>query len=150
MAFILSNTTTTSLLLDPLHVSTSRTSKPRVLLSDILLHKERLVITRSSSVHVRAKSKNGNLLDYENNSSDDENGNGVEDDGLEENNDGFDWEMDMRRRVKEIQEMRELEKKADELLSRDDGDGDEGRDESEEEKRLRVRKELQKVAQEQE
>jgi hypothetical protein len=58
----------------------------------------------------------------------------------------FDWEKEMRRRVKEIEERRELEKKAEELQSRlEDGEG-EGEEETEEEKRMRVRKELEKVS----
>ncbi|KAL3636393.1 hypothetical protein CASFOL_020940 [Castilleja foliolosa] len=88
-------------------------------------------------------------------SSDDENGNGFEDElGDEEE---FDWEKEMRMRVKEIEDMRELEKKAEELqykVDRDyedgDGDGDgEQKEETEEQKRMRVKKELQKVAREQ-
>ncbi|KAL0447165.1 UNVERIFIED_CONTAM: hypothetical protein Slati_1844400 [Sesamum latifolium] len=61
----------------------------------------------------------------------------------------------MRRRVQEIQDMRELEKKAEELQYKVDqeyGDGDsdnEENEETEEEKRTRVRKELEKVAREQ-
>jgi hypothetical protein len=58
----------------------------------------------------------------------------------------FDWEKEMRRRVKEIEERRELEKKAEELQNRvEDGEG-EGEEETEEEKRKRVRKELEKVS----
>ncbi|KAG2708164.1 hypothetical protein I3760_05G179400 [Carya illinoinensis] len=61
----------------------------------------------------------------------------------------FDWEKEMRRRVKEIEERRELERKAEELQSRlEDGEG-EGKEETEEEKRMRVKKELEKVAKEQ-
>nr|AGV54532.1 hypothetical protein [Phaseolus vulgaris] len=51
----------------------------------------------------------------------------------------------MRRRVREFEARRELEKKAEELQSR----VDEGKEETEEEKRMRVRKELEKVAKEQ-
>lgn len=72
------------------------------------------------------------------------NGNEVEEGGGGE----LDWEKQMRKRVKEIEEMRELEKKAEELQSRGEADedgGGEGKDETEEEKRMRVRKELEKV-----
>ena len=61
----------------------------------------------------------------------------------------------MRMRVKENEDMRELEKKAEELQSRDEevegelgdeGDGvNEREEETEEEKRMRVRRELEKV-----
>ncbi|XP_057529242.1 uncharacterized protein LOC130807878 [Amaranthus tricolor] len=90
------------------------------------------------------------------NSSDEENGNG---NGDEEGGKGvnggvdeevFDWETAMRRRVKELEEMRELEKKAEELQGRiGDEDRDDDGDETEEEKKMRVRKELEKVAKEQ-
>lgn len=91
-----------------------------------------------------------NEVEYEN-SSDDENGNG---NGFEEElqDDGnFDWEKEMRKRVKEIEEMRELEKKAEELQYKVDqeyGEGDsngEPDEETEEQKRMRVKKELEKV-----
>ncbi|CAL1360092.1 unnamed protein product [Linum trigynum] len=82
--------------------------------------------------------------------SDEENGNGNGEEGEE---DPFDWEKEMRKRVKEIEEMKELEKKAEELQSKAEEEisenGQEGREETEEEKRQRVRKELEKVAQEQ-
>lgn len=108
-------------------------------------HRERYVNKRKSS-----QSK-VNEVEYEN-SSDDENGNG---NGFEDElgeDDGFDWEMEMRRRVKEIEEMRELEKKAEELQYKVDqeyGDGDnngEPNEETEEQKRMRVKKELEKVS----
>lgn len=101
-----------------------------------------------------------NEVDYES-SSDEDNGNGYGDDEDidDERKKRLDWEKEMRMRVKEIEDMRELEKKAEELQSRgeeDDGEnGDEGEDESEpteeteEEKRMRVRRELEKVAKEQ-
>lgn len=60
--------------------------------------------------------------------------------------DGDDFETKIRRRVKEFEERRELEKKAEEYL---ESKGDDGEEESEEEKRMRVRKELEKVAKEQ-
>lgn len=51
----------------------------------------------------------------------------------------------MRRRVKEIEEMKELERKAEELQSRAEGGGGGGEEETEEEKKQRVRRELEKV-----
>lgn len=61
-----------------------------------------------------------------------------------------DWEKEeMKKRVKEIQEMKELEKKAEELVGEIGGDDGEGSGESEEDKKMRVRKELEKVAKEQ-
>ncbi|KAI3859237.1 hypothetical protein MKW92_006738 [Papaver armeniacum] len=69
------------------------------------------------------------------------------------------WVEQMRKRVKELEELKELERKAEELQNRiDDGDdgGDEDEDDfggddedTEERKRMRVRKELEKVAKEQ-
>ncbi|KAG6752120.1 hypothetical protein POTOM_044339 [Populus tomentosa] len=87
--------------------------------------------------------------------------NGVDFDSDEENGNGgggggggdqepFDWEKEMRKRVKEIEERRELVKKAEELQSRIfDDNSQEEKEESEEEKKERVRKELEKVAMEQ-
>ncbi|XP_030960936.1 uncharacterized protein LOC115982467 isoform X1 [Quercus lobata] len=104
---------------------------------------------RHQRVVARGKSKSKvNGVDFDASSSDEEgNGNG---EGDEES---FDWEKEMRRRVKEIEERKELEKKAEELQSRMEEEGgeggDEGKEETEEEKRARVRKELEKVAKEQ-
>ncbi|EEE59304.1 hypothetical protein OsJ_11357 [Oryza sativa Japonica Group] len=56
------------------------------------------------------------------------------------------WEAEMARRLKEAEEMEELERTAEELQSQAAA---EAPDESEEEKRERVRRELQKVAKEQ-
>ena len=101
---------------------------------------------RHQRVVARGKSNSKvNGVDFDASSSDEEgNGNG---EGDEES---FDWEKEMRRRVKEIEERKELEKKAEELQSRmeEEGgeDGDEGKEETEEEKRARVRKELEKVS----
>lgn len=104
-------------------------------------HRERHVNKRKSKV---------NEVEYEN-SSDDENGNG---NGFEDelgDDDGFNWEKEMRRRVKEIEDMRELETKAEELQYEADqeyGDDDtngEQNEETEEQKRMRVKKELEKV-----
>ncbi|KAL2547035.1 Tetratricopeptide repeat (TPR)-like superfamily protein [Forsythia ovata] len=144
-------------------------SKIRPLPSDIVLHlfkkdhqnfnfESLLFENKERHVNIRGKSSRSkvNEVEYEN-SSDDENGNG---NGFEEEfgeDEGFDWEKVMRRRVKEIEEMRELEKKAEELQYKVDQeydnnseDGqDDNREETEEEKRMRVRKELEKVAKEQ-
>lgn len=86
-----------------------------------------------------------NAVDFDAGSSDEENGNG---NGEKEE---YDWEKEMRRRVKEIEEMRELEKKAEELQSKaeEDDSESEAKEETEEEKRMRVRRELEKVAKEQ-
>ncbi|EEF34474.1 conserved hypothetical protein [Ricinus communis] len=81
---------------------------------------------------------NGNFSDEENGS----NGEGEEEPAL-------DWEKEMRKKVEEIEEMRELEKKAEELQSKAEESESEDREETEEEKRMRVRKELEKVAREQ-
>ncbi|KAI3931289.1 hypothetical protein MKX01_040206 [Papaver californicum] len=80
--------------------------------------------------------------------------------GEDEGDENFEsWEEQMRKRVKELEELKELEKKAEELQNRigdDDDGGDEDEDEfrgddedTEERKRMRVRKELEKVAKEQ-
>ncbi|XP_059657857.1 uncharacterized protein LOC132304273 [Cornus florida] len=100
--------------------------------------------TRNQRVGVRGKvNSKVNAVDSEGSSDDD--GNGYE----EEEEEGFDWEKEMRKRVKEIEERKELERKAEELQSRmEDGEG-EFKEETEEEKRMRVRKELEKVAKEQ-
>ncbi|KAJ9176332.1 hypothetical protein P3X46_011656 [Hevea brasiliensis] len=97
---------------------------------------------RSQRVVARAKANSKvNGVDFD---SDEENGNG-NGEGEEE----YDWEKEMRKRVKEIEEMRELEKKAEELQSKAEDSESEDREETEEEKKMRVRKELEKVAQEQ-
>ncbi|KAK1415785.1 hypothetical protein QVD17_31572 [Tagetes erecta] len=121
------------------------------------------------SVRGRKANSKSNEVDYES-SSDEDNGNGYEDDDDDdieiERKRRLEWENEMRMRVKEIEDMRELEKKAQELQSRGEGDfgenGDEGDDgdgegdgesdggeENEEQKRMRVRRELEKVAKEQ-
>ncbi|KAM1082662.1 hypothetical protein ACFX19_021573 [Malus domestica] len=75
------------------------------------------------------------------------NGNGY---GDGDDQEPLDWEKEMRKRVKEIEERRELEKKAEEIQNRMEEDfEDDGREETEQEKRMRVRKELEKVAKEQ-
>ncbi|KAL5063379.1 hypothetical protein RYX36_025116 [Vicia faba] len=77
--------------------------------------------------------------------------NGVDFDASDEEGgvgDGDDFEKRIRMRVREFEERRELEKKAEEYLQSETIDyGDE--EISEEEKRMRVRKELEKVAKEQ-
>ncbi|KAE8710219.1 60S ribosomal protein L27a-3-like [Hibiscus syriacus] len=100
---------------------------------------------RAHRAVARGKSK---AVDFDAESSDDDgNGNG---NGFEEEEE-YDWENEMRKRVKEIEEMRELEKKAEELQSKAEADESEceDREETEEQKKLRVRKELEKVVQEQ-
>lgn len=60
---------------------------------------------------------------------------------------GRDWEEELRRKLKDLEEMKELEKRAAELQSQimaEEVEGEEG-DETEEEKRERVRRELEKV-----
>ncbi|ERN06939.1 uncharacterized protein LOC18435150 [Amborella trichopoda] len=63
------------------------------------------------------------------------------------NGDDMSWEKKMRERLKELEEMKELEKLAEELQSKDAEAAID--QETEEEKRERVRKELEKVAKEQ-
>ncbi|KAG8366047.1 hypothetical protein BUALT_Bualt17G0035400 [Buddleja alternifolia] len=115
-------------------------------------HNERLIINNKRRKRKNTKNQSKvNEVEYEN-SSDDENGNGSNGLGEDEDDDdgdggGFDWEKEMRKRVKEIEDMRELEKKAEELqyrVDREYGDGGrngEANEESEEEKRMRVAKE---------
>ncbi|CAN1152231.1 hypothetical protein LINPERPRIM_LOCUS28801 [Linum perenne] len=77
-----------------------------------------------------------------------ENGEGEEE--AEEEEMPFDWEVAVRKQMEEIQEMKALEKKAEELQDKaDEEESKEGEEETEEEKRQRVRKELEKVAREQ-
>ncbi|KAD2803970.1 hypothetical protein R6Q59_031818 [Mikania micrantha] len=111
------------------------------------------------SVRGRKANSKFNEVDYES-SSDEDNGNGYGDEDeidMEKRKKRLDWENEMKMRVKEIEDMRELEKKAEELQSSgvedegengDEGDG-EGSEETEEQKRTRVRRELEKVAKEQ-
>ncbi|XP_047311537.1 uncharacterized protein LOC124914949 [Impatiens glandulifera] len=109
--------------------------------SDREIHNQRIGIKANSKV---------NDVDFESWNDDDSNGNGNGYDEEDEEN-RFDWEKAMRQRVKEMEEMRELEKKAMELqrqMEEEEGD-EEGGEETEEEKRMRVRKELEKVAKEQ-
>ncbi|XP_052204966.1 uncharacterized protein LOC127809863 [Diospyros lotus] len=102
---------------------------------------------RNQRVGERGKANSKvNSMDFAGLSDDDSNGNG---NGYEDEEEEFDWEKEMRRRVKEIEEMRELERKAEELQSRVEDDEGQAPEETEEEKRTRVRKELEKVAKEQ-
>ncbi|KAI9169374.1 hypothetical protein LWI28_011407 [Acer negundo] len=104
---------------------------------------------RNNRVVARGKSNSKfNAVDFDAASSDEDNGNGDEEGEEEEVK--YDWEKEMRKRVKEIEEMRELEKKAEELQSKADDDGEgEPKEETEEQKKMRVRRELEKVAKEQ-
>lgn len=97
---------------------------------------------RNNRVGVRGKvNAKVNAIEFDANSSDEENGNGEREEEEE-----FDWEAEMRKRVKEIEEMRELEKKAEELqVTLEEGSEVLGSEETEEEKKRRVRKELEKV-----
>ncbi|KAF8690906.1 hypothetical protein HU200_041315 [Digitaria exilis] len=73
-------------------------------------------------------------------------GGGDEPGELSEDEAQREWEAELNRRLKEAEEMEELERTAEELQSQAAAEATE---ESEEEKRERVRRELQKVAQEQ-
>ncbi|KAJ9554464.1 hypothetical protein OSB04_018509 [Centaurea solstitialis] len=137
-------------------------SSPPPARGGIEFEKEKDAITSSHRV-VRGRKANSkfNEVDYES-SGDEDGGNGYgdEEEVEDERKKRLDWEKEMRTRVKEIEDMRELEKKAEELQSRGEGDegesgdgdgeGEEGEsEETEEEKRMRVRRELEKVAKEQ-
>ncbi|VVB04144.1 unnamed protein product [Arabis nemorensis] len=94
----------------------------------------------------RGKSNSkANAVDFDDAGSSDEessDGDGKENDEEEGN---YDVEKEMKRRAKEFQDMKELERKAEELQYRIEEEGDD----SEEKKRMRVKRELEKVAQEQ-
>ncbi|CAF2090270.1 unnamed protein product [Brassica rapa] len=95
----------------------------------------------------KAKSR-ANAVDYdEAGSSDEESGGGDGKESDDEEEKAYDVEKEMKRRVKELQDMKELERKAEELQYKIDEEG--GDDDSEEKKRMRVKRELEKVAQEQ-
>lgn len=81
-----------------------------------------------------------NAVDYDEAGSSDE-GDGKESDDEEEK--AYDVENEMKRRAKELQDMKELERKAEELQYKIDEEG--GDDDSEEKKRMRVKRELEKV-----
>lgn len=98
---------------------------------------------RSQRVVARGKANSKmNGVDFD---SHEENGNGNGNGNGERGEEEFDWEKEMRKRVKEIEEMRELEKKAEELQNKAEDSESEDREETEEEKKMRVRKELEKV-----
>ncbi|XP_010502589.1 PREDICTED: uncharacterized protein LOC104779869 [Camelina sativa] len=85
-----------------------------------------------------------NAVDFDDAGSNDEDGGGG--DGKENDEEkANDKEKEMKSRVKEYQDMKELERKAEELQYKIDEEGDD----SEEKKRMRVKRELEKVAQEQ-
>ncbi|KAJ4965008.1 hypothetical protein NE237_016857 [Protea cynaroides] len=94
----------------------------------------------------RANSK-ANTFEFDAYSGDEDNNNNGNGD---EDNNQYDWEEKLWKRVKELEEMKELEKKAEELQSRmanREGEG-QGKEETEEEKRMRVKRELEKAAKE--
>ncbi|KFK33584.1 hypothetical protein AALP_AA5G032700 [Arabis alpina] len=93
----------------------------------------------------RGKSNSkANAVDYDDaGSSDEDGGDGGDDEEEEEVN--YDVEKEMKKRAKEFQDMKELERKAEELQYKIEEEGDD----SEETKRMRVKRELEKVAQEQ-
>ncbi|KAL1327496.1 hypothetical protein HN51_037547 [Arachis hypogaea] len=109
---------------------------------------------RSSNNNLRAVMARGK-------SNSEKNGVGYDAESSDEDNNGGgggfweteEWENEIRRRVRDFEDRRALEKKAEELQSRG-GDGtqggEEGTEETEEEKKMRVRRELEKVAKEQE
>ncbi|XP_021743231.1 uncharacterized protein LOC110709326 [Chenopodium quinoa] len=141
----------------PAKVISDHRKKLRLLPYDVVLslglpkrEKEFQIWGEFSTLGRLSFSRKSNAVEY---SSDEENGNGGGEGGGNGGDDEelFDWEMQMRRRVKELEEMRELEKKAEELQGRVDAEASEGDgvDETEEEKKMRVRKELEKVAKEQ-
>ncbi|KAF7124121.1 hypothetical protein RHSIM_Rhsim12G0110600 [Rhododendron simsii] len=161
-----------------LDVTSSRASlldgnKPRPLPADVLLslfkkepYHHISIATSTSSFEFDKESRNqrvgargkanskGNALDLAGMSDDEGNGNGNGngyDDEEEEDQMLFGWEKAMRKRVKEFEERRELEREAAELQRRAEElqSRAEEREETEEDKRMRVRKELEKVAKEQ-
>ncbi|CAH2045357.1 unnamed protein product [Thlaspi arvense] len=87
-----------------------------------------------------------NAVDFdEAGSSDEESNDGGDDKETEEEEKAYDVEKERKRRAKEFQDMKELERKAEELQYRIEEEGED----SEEKKRMRVKRELEKVAQEQ-
>lgn len=91
----------------------------------------------------RGKSNSkANAVDFDDAGSSDEEssdgGDGKENDDEEES---YDVEKEMKRRAKEFQDMKELERKAEELQYKIEEEGED----SEEKKRMRVKRELQKV-----
>lgn len=87
-----------------------------------------------------------NAVDFDDaGSSDEENGDGGGGNGGgDEEEKAYDVEKEMKRRAKELQDMKELERKAEELQY--EMDEEEGEEDSEEKKRMRVKRELEKVS----
>jgi len=84
-----------------------------------------------------------NAVDFDDaGSSDEENDGGGGGGDEEEEEEDFDVEKERKRRAKEFHDMKELERKAEELQYKIDEEGDD----SEEKKRMRVKRELQKVS----
>ncbi|KAL2344388.1 hypothetical protein Fmac_005673 [Flemingia macrophylla] len=121
--------------------------KPRPVGSDVVLSSPPSKRDASSSSSSSCYASDSRVVVARGKSNSERNGVDFDSDEEEEGGGGGleDWETEMRRRVREFEERRELEKKAEELQSR----VEEGKDETEEEKRMRVRKELEKVAKEQ-
>ncbi|KAL1210056.1 hypothetical protein V5N11_010638 [Cardamine amara subsp. amara] len=86
-----------------------------------------------------------NAVDFDDAGSSDEESNDGSGGG-DEDEEAYDVEKEMKRKVKELQDMKDLERKAEELQYKMD---EEGEEDSEEKKRMRVKRELEKVAQEQ-
>ncbi|GKV14577.1 hypothetical protein SLEP1_g25431 [Rubroshorea leprosula] len=149
MAVVLGNLASLPDVASPRIVSTDRKSRPVAV--DVGLHLPKRESDGEARAHrlvARGKANSkANAVDFNAENSDDE-GNG---NGFEEEEARYDWEKEMRKRLKEIEEKEELETKAEELLKKaeaEEGEGD-GKELTEEQKMLRVRKELEKAAQEQ-
>jgi hypothetical protein len=84
----------------------------------------------------------GHMVVARGKSNSEQNGVDFDAESSDEEGDENDFEMKIRRRVKDFEERRELEKKAEEYLQ---SRVDDGVEETEEDKRMRVRKELEKV-----
>jgi hypothetical protein len=84
----------------------------------------------------------GHMVVARGKSNSEQNGVDFDAESSDEEGDENDFEMRIRRRVKDFEERRELEKKAEEYLQ---SRVDDGVEETEEDKRMRVRKELEKV-----
>lgn len=92
----------------------------------------------------RGKSNSkANAVDFDDAGSSDEESNDGGGDGKEDDEEekAYDVEREMKRRAKEFQDMKELERKAEELQYKIEEEGDD----SEEKKRMRVKRELEKV-----
>ncbi|CAI8608756.1 unnamed protein product [Vicia faba] len=141
-----------ALLLD---ISSPRTlsldRKPRLIGVDAILTLPSSSSTSSSSCGCSYGYDGGRVVVARGKSNSEQNGvdfDASDEEGGAGDGDGDDFEKRIRMRVREFEERRELEKKAEEYLQSETIDyGDE--EISEEEKRMRVRKELEKVAKEQ-